>query len=128
MEKFDKWNDIKKQISTYENRPNFSEREIWYCNLGLNIGDEQNGKGDKFLRPVVVFRKFNKKLFWAIPLTKNIKNSDYELSENCEIIKNLKTTISNYLYIEYRNYIKFLIKTNLQIIINTKLEIRYIII
>ncbi|MFA6565377.1 MAG: type II toxin-antitoxin system PemK/MazF family toxin [Candidatus Paceibacterota bacterium] len=51
----------------------FHEREIWYCSLGANIGFEQDGKGEDFLRPVLVLKKFNDKIFWGIPLSKSIK-------------------------------------------------------
>ena len=34
---------------------------------------EQDGKGGKFARPVLVFKKFNKEVFWALPLSTRIK-------------------------------------------------------
>ena len=37
--------------------------------MGHNIGSEEDGKGNDFGRPVVIFRKFNNRTFWAIPLT-----------------------------------------------------------
>ena len=58
-------------------RPGFHEREIWDCYLGENVGFEQDGKGDQFLRPVVILRKFNNEVLWAIPLTSAIKKSPY---------------------------------------------------
>jgi dTDP-4-dehydrorhamnose 3,5-epimerase len=42
--------------------------------LGKNIGFEQNGHGDDFKRPVLVYKKFNKFIFLGIPLTSKIKN------------------------------------------------------
>jgi hypothetical protein len=48
-------------------------RQIWFCNLGKNIGYEQNVKGKDFLRPVIILKKFNNEIFWAIPLTKSKK-------------------------------------------------------
>lgn len=73
---FDGWNTIKKQLNM-ANTPNFKEREVWYLKLGKNIGFEQNGKGDTFLRPVVVLKKFNNSVFWGIPLTTKTKESPY---------------------------------------------------
>jgi len=70
---FDEWNKMKKQINLSENKPIFYEREIWNCNLGLNISSEQDGVGANFIRPVLIFKKFNKSIFWAIPLTRTIK-------------------------------------------------------
>ncbi len=50
---------------------------MWWCNLGLNIGFEQDGKGEKFARPVLVLRKFSHQVFWGIPLTKSKKSGKY---------------------------------------------------
>lgn len=73
MEKdFQKWHTEKSWLETEKTRPFFHEREVWWCHSGLNVGFEQDGKGEKFTRPVLVFKKFNKEIFWALPLsTKN---------------------------------------------------------
>ena len=67
---FQKWHRKKEAINDFSKPPFFHEREIWFCHLGVNVGFEQDGRGDDFLRPVVVVRKFNNEIFWAIPLTK----------------------------------------------------------
>src|SRR3989344_5811632 len=67
---FKKWHQKKEKINDAPESPFFHEREIWFCHLGANVGFEQDGRGDDFLRPVVVIRKFNNEIFWAIPLTK----------------------------------------------------------
>ncbi len=51
----------------------FHEREIWWCSIGLNIGDEVYGKGPQFARPVLVFKKFTGSSFFGIPLTGKTK-------------------------------------------------------
>ena len=66
---FATWHAKKTEVNALERRPFFHEREIWFCYLGANVGFEQDG-GEEFLRPVIVFRKFNNEIFWAIPLTK----------------------------------------------------------
>ncbi len=70
---FDRWNEAKKIIHTNENLPLFSEREVWWCVLGLNVGSEEDGKGRQYLRPVLIIRKFNKNIFYGIPITSNKK-------------------------------------------------------
>ncbi len=70
---FQKWHTKKEKLNETEVRVFFHEREIWYCSLGANIGFETDGKGDDFLRPVIILRKFNNEIFWAIPLTKTKK-------------------------------------------------------
>jgi mRNA interferase MazF len=78
MEKdFDAWNEKKKRIHQAEPSLFFMERDIWLCKLGLNIGSEQDGKGDDFLRPAVVLRKFNGSVLWIIPLTRIKKRASY---------------------------------------------------
>lgn len=75
---FSAWNGKKTSIhNSSSQRAYFHEREIWWCSLGANIGYEQDGKGQYFARPVVVVKKFNKELFWALPLTTKPKNGKY---------------------------------------------------
>jgi mRNA interferase MazF len=71
---FDTWHKKKSAINDIVARPGFHEREIWFCYLGANVGFEQDGNQEEFLRPVVVLKKFNNEIFWAIPLTKSQKN------------------------------------------------------
>src|SRR3990167_6226333 len=82
---FQKWHEKKKDI--HENRPRvfFHEREIWFCYLGTNVGFEQDGSGDDFLRPVLILKKFNSEVLWALPLTKKGKKNHkyyFEFSSN----------------------------------------------
>ncbi|MEK7208696.1 MAG: type II toxin-antitoxin system PemK/MazF family toxin [Patescibacteria group bacterium] len=88
---FDRWHQKKKEVHNYRPRVFFKEREIWFCHLGENVGFEQDGRGQEFLRPVIVLKKFNNEIFWALPLTKNKKQGRYYFSfkmrgENSTII------------------------------------------
>ena len=74
---FDKWNYKKQRIHKEKQRPFFHEKEIWFCSLGANIGFEQDGGGDEFLRPILVLKKFNNVIFWALPMTRNAKEGKY---------------------------------------------------
>ncbi len=60
-----------------QNRPFFHEREIWFCYLGINVGFEQDGSSEEFLRPVVVVRKFNNSIFLGVPLTRTEKKTEF---------------------------------------------------
>jgi len=78
MEKeFDRWNVQKKNIDSFVNKRVFHEREIWFISIGENVGFEQNGKGDEFLRPVIVYKKFSKNVFLGIPLTKTVRTGNF---------------------------------------------------
>ena len=74
---FRKWHSEKSAIHNDKKRPFFHVREVWFCSLGANIGYEQNGGGDKYLRPVLVLRKFNNEVLWALPFTKHNKKGKY---------------------------------------------------
>lgn len=67
------WHSLKTFINNEKERPNFHEREIWFCSLGCNVGFEQDGRGKDCLRPVLVLRKFNKQICLIIPLSRNNK-------------------------------------------------------
>ncbi len=68
---FDTWN-IKKKNTENENGRLYTTREIWWCRLGLNIGFEQDGSGEEFLRPCVIVRGFGPKVCMVFPLTTSL--------------------------------------------------------
>jgi mRNA interferase MazF len=74
---FQKWHKRKEILDNEPNRPLFGQQEVWFCSLGANIGSEQNGVGDKFLRPVVIVRKFNSEIFWGIPTTRKNRKGEF---------------------------------------------------
>jgi cytidyltransferase-like protein len=76
----DNWNEVKKELSKKEKLKTFRERDILLMSIGYNIGYEQFGKGEDFLRPVLVYKKFNAQTFLAIPLTSKEKNGKYYFS------------------------------------------------
>jgi mRNA-degrading endonuclease toxin of MazEF toxin-antitoxin module len=60
-----------------KNNLTISEGQVFWCTLGENIGFEQNGKGEYFQRPVLIFKKFNNDIFWGIPMSTKIKDNKY---------------------------------------------------
>lgn len=71
IKEFDAWNKEKKRVHTSEKDYTFffHEREVWWCAMGANIGVETDGKHHSFERPVIIIYKFNKEMFWGVPLT-----------------------------------------------------------
>ena len=63
----------------------FREREVWWTALGVNIGFEQDGKGEEFRRPVLILKKYNKYLVLVVPLTTKIKK-DNKYYIDCSIM------------------------------------------
>lgn len=73
---FDAWQPLKKTIHRKDKSdiPYFSNREIWFCHVGCNIGYEQDGTSNLFWRPVLIVKKYNAYLFTGIPLTSQLKS------------------------------------------------------
>jgi mRNA interferase MazF len=77
MEKdFTGWHRLKTELQEHPT-PLFQERDVWWCSIGVNIGDEGDGKNTHFSRPVLILRKFNARIFLGIPLTTKIKPNPY---------------------------------------------------
>jgi mRNA-degrading endonuclease toxin of MazEF toxin-antitoxin module len=77
---FQDWHKEKSEMDEFKERAFFHEREVWFTSLGVNVGFEQDGRGEKFLRPVIVLKKFNNEVLWCIPLTKTQKEGKYYFS------------------------------------------------
>ena len=71
------WNENKKDISKNNSLIKFQQFQIIFMKIGINIGFEQDGKGKDFLRPVLVYKKFNNKIFLGIPLTSKENNDKF---------------------------------------------------
>ena len=72
------WFQIKPKL--HENASSdlyFYERDVFYAHLGINIGFEQDGKGENFERPIVVLKKFNAHCMLIVPLTTKEKKGRF---------------------------------------------------
>lgn len=65
----------KNEMAIRNNSRTFLEGEIFWASLGENIGVEVYGKGNDFLRPVVVLHKYNRESLLVIPLTSQKQTS-----------------------------------------------------
>ncbi len=75
---FDTWNEKKKKLNGLEEyMPLYSEREIRWCRLGVNVGFEQDGTGDGFARPVLILKGFSRRVCLIVPLTTSQKKNRY---------------------------------------------------
>ncbi len=96
---FDAWNNLKKISSIRTDNDvedfYFSEREVWWLEMGVNIGHEQDGKGESFLRPVVILKKINKFTFIGVPLS-SVQKKDKNIHELIIKLKNKDSSIVNF--------------------------------
>lgn len=68
--RFATWTWIKRDIHGSGHKPPFfREGEVWWCYSGENVGVEINGKGERFTRPILIFRKYDRYSFLGLPLS-----------------------------------------------------------
>ncbi len=98
MKDFDKWNAEKIRIENYSLHKYYHPRDIWCCSLGVNTGNEQDGKNKGFQRPVLILKAWSKETCLTIPLTTSLKLNKYRIpiglvknKESKVIISQLKT-------------------------------------
>lgn len=78
VKSFISWTKLKIRLHVATHRElYFKEREIWWMSIGVNIGNEQNGKHETFERPVLVVRKFSHDLLWVLPMTSRERKGIY---------------------------------------------------
>lgn len=77
VQRFVVWTKLKIRIHLSEKDIYFREGEMWWASLGANIGHEQDGKNETFERPILILRKFNPHILWAIPLSSKLKESQF---------------------------------------------------
>ena len=97
-ESFDQWNIVKKEIHNNKSQNiGFNEQDIVFLSIGKNIGYESYGKGEEFLRPVIILKKFGKYSFLGIPLSSKIKEGyfyhpiNFKNRDNIALINQIKT-------------------------------------
>lgn len=74
---FDSWNKHKKSLDVSAQRPFYHPREIWWCSVGVNVGNEIDGTGKEHDRPVLVMRPFNAETFFGIALVGHARKGRY---------------------------------------------------
>ena len=86
-EDFNKWNEIKKDTHKSRFKLGIKSREIYWTKIGMNIGNEEYGKGKDFLRPVIIIRQITSDLFIGVPTTTSQKESNDYFHRICYIDK-----------------------------------------
>lgn len=74
---FNDWHKLKTKLQETEDNLFFNVKDVWVCSVGLNLGDEEDGKNENYERPVLIIKKFNSKLFLALPITGSAKVNPY---------------------------------------------------
>jgi mRNA interferase MazF len=77
QQNLEKWNTLKQITEENSKKVYFKERDIFWLKVGENIGFEQNGKGNKFQRPVLVVKKYTNDMFLGIPLSTTPRDGSF---------------------------------------------------
>jgi len=119
MKQFDEWNEVKKDLELSNHNWIIKVREIYWVRVGQNIGYEIYGKDSQFVRPVLIFKRFNKDSFLGIPLTSKEKLNPYY----CELNPFHKTKKSYAVLSQLRFYSTKRIKSKFSKISQEEFEI-----
>lgn len=74
------WCKIKIPLSEKKFSILFNGGEIWWCHIGMNVGEEEFGHGPEFIRPVLIFKKFSQNSFLGLPLSGHEKEGNWYFS------------------------------------------------
>jgi len=77
LQALENWCKLKIALWNKQNGIVFKQKDVWWCSLGMNLGEEMFGKGTRFTRPVLIFRKFTSNSFLGLPLTKQEKHGSW---------------------------------------------------
>ncbi len=117
---FSIWMPLKEKIHYASREWKFREREIWWMAIGENVGTEINGKGNNFLRPILIIRKYGPGGFFGVPLSsqkhKGMWYTNFKLkdSEQCALLSQAGSFCSYRLY----GYIGRVLKNDFEEIIS----------
>ncbi len=77
---FDGWNKKKKNIDAKIPNKSWAKKgEVWWCDLGVNVGHEQDG-GKNFERPVFILEQHANYTCAVLPMTKSIRDNKFSLN------------------------------------------------
>ena len=84
---FDEWNKVKKIINSRNNTTGAHPREIWWAALGVNVGSEQDGHGERSERPVLIIKKVSPNVVYVLPLSTKEKSAVSQIAVRHEETK-----------------------------------------
>lgn len=78
IKKFTEWLGLKKKVHEREHQaPLVKEFEIYWVNMGINIGSEIDGKSKSFTRPGIIFKKLAHSFYLIAPTTTQKKEGNW---------------------------------------------------
>lgn len=97
---FDGWNEEKKKVNKRDHKVFFHEREVWWCQLGVNVGFEQDGTNSDYARPVIILKTYSTNSCVVLPLTTSNKKGIYYFDLGSIDGENAKAVLSQIRFID----------------------------
>ena len=102
---FNGWNDVK--IETNAEKPRrYTVREIWWCRIGVNIGSEQDGKGEEYSRPCLILRGFGPDACLVVPLSTSPREHPLRIAVGKVEDKEARANLSQMRVIDTRRLVR----------------------
>jgi mRNA interferase MazF len=87
IKRFNFWNKTKIKINLKDNFIIPRNGEIRWANIGVNVGSEIDGKGEKLTRPVLIVKVISRNTSLVLPMSSKINKSKgvYVLDQNNKV-------------------------------------------
>jgi mRNA interferase MazF len=109
---YGKWHELKSYIEEHNGPLLFAEREIWWTSIGLNLGEEQDGKNEFFERPVLILKKFSKGIFWGLPTSSQLKDNEFNFQYSPDDAENTSILLSQLRVFSSKRLIRRVLRMN----------------
>lgn len=63
------WAKVAEEVERRGLRDDIKVGAVYWMNIGVGIGSEEVGKGERFTRPALVLEKLNERMAFVIPIT-----------------------------------------------------------
>lgn len=75
--KFSEWAKVQNDVEKRDAPTLWKVGGVFWMNQGINIGSEQDGKGPRFTRPVLIISQFSERLVLVAPVSSKIRRHRY---------------------------------------------------
>jgi mRNA interferase MazF len=99
------WNNVKIKTNAEEPR-RYTVRELWWCRIGINVGSEQDGKGEEYSRPCLILRGFGSDACLVVPLSTSSRDHPLRIAVGEVDGKKARANLSQMRVIDTRRLVR----------------------
>ncbi|KKW21866.1 MAG: hypothetical protein A2W52_01985 [Candidatus Taylorbacteria bacterium RIFCSPHIGHO2_02_49_25] len=98
--------EYREEAGAYRNAAFIYRAEVWWCRFGVNIGSEQDGSGELFLRSAVILRGFGADTCMAVPLTTSPRRHPLRVPVGIVQVEEASTILSQIRVVDTRRLVE----------------------